>query len=110
MLWLAVISYALRAVYQLGFGNFHFFIKGWFGRYVSYDIVSPLYDIPTILFIYIAHYRNFKPQPPVGRETESTELIEDSMSIISSEDPDESERTIKDDMRFADLMSDLEFL
>ena len=54
------IGYAFRIPIQFLYGSYHRFIKEWYWRWVLYLISNPVFELPTLFFCFIMHYKSFK--------------------------------------------------
>jgi hypothetical protein len=68
------IGYALRIPIQFLYGSYYQFVKEWYWRWVLYLISNPVFELPTIFFCFVMHYKSFKSK------------IDDDSTLSSSDD------------------------
>ena len=50
------------------YGSYYLVVKEWYWRWILFLLSNPVFEVPTILFIYYMHHRNFS----VGSKHEET--------------------------------------
>lgn len=53
------VGYALRIPIQFLYGSYYVFVKEWYWRWVLYLVSNPVFELPTIFFCFVMHYRSF---------------------------------------------------
>ena len=57
--YIVAFTYGVRTIVQFLFGHYRSFIKYYFWRWNLYFISNPILDTPTILYVFILHYKTF---------------------------------------------------
>jgi hypothetical protein len=57
--FIAVVSYGIRTIIQFGYGHYIDIFKNNLVRILLFDIGIPIFEIPSIVFLYIIHFKNF---------------------------------------------------
>jgi ABC-type arginine transport system permease subunit len=60
MMITVILSYLLAGVIDLFYGHYNA-DSTWFMRSEAYAVVTLIFEVPDILFMYIIHYRTYRP-------------------------------------------------
>ena len=83
------LSLGAKVLWTILLGHFDHVVKATFVRWLGFELVAFLTDIPTIFVLYIIHYYSFKTPVLVTEEKESqaTERDDRSAMLLGSESP-----------------------
>lgn len=54
------IGNLLRVPIQFLYGRYYHFVKEWYWRWILYLLSNPVFELPSIFFCFVMHYKSFK--------------------------------------------------
>ena len=57
---IAMVAFMIRGLMQFGIGSYQNMIKSHFDRALLFAIFNPIFEIPQVSFLFLAHFKNFR--------------------------------------------------